>query len=138
MSMKVGEAGNRQPQPVPNTPDNVLKQFGMTGKVVAVNGAADGIGYAVAAAMVEVGANVAMWYNTNSEAVSKAAALTEKFGVKVKAYQVQVTDPRKVEEAIRQVVKDFGKLDVFVANVRKPMGTQLVRQSADRHHRASR
>lgn len=61
MSMKVGEAGTRNPQPVPSIPDNVLQQFGMRGKVVAVNGAADGIGYAVAEAMAEVGANVAMW-----------------------------------------------------------------------------
>lgn len=129
MSMKVGDAANRQAQPVPNTPDNVLKQFGMTGKVVAVNGAADGIGYAVAEAMVEVGANVAMWYNTNSEAVTKAAALTDKFGVKVKAYQVQVTDPRDVEQAIAKVVKDFGKLDVFVANVRCTMGERVAGMS---------
>jgi sorbose reductase len=114
--MKVGEAGQRQPQPVPNIPDNVLSQFGMRGKVVAVNGAADGIGYAVAEAMAEVGADVAMWYNSNSAAVKKAAALAEKFGVKVKAYQVQVTDPKKVEDGIAQIVKDFGKLDVFVAN----------------------
>jgi sorbose reductase len=114
--MKVGEAGNRQANPVPNTPENVLQQFGMRGKVVAVNGAADGIGYAVAEAMAEVGADVAMWYNSNPAAIDKAKALADKFGVKAKAYQVQVTDPRKVEEAIGQVVKDFGKLDVFMAN----------------------
>lgn len=114
--MRVGEAGTRQPAPVPNIPDNVLQQFGMRGKVVAVNGAADGIGYAVAEAMAEVGADVAMWYNSNNAAIKKAANLAEKFGVRVKAYQVQVTDPKKVEEGIAQIVKDFGKLDVFVAN----------------------
>lgn len=114
--MKVGETGSRQPQPVPNTPDNVLSQFGMRGKVVAVNGAADGIGYAVAEAMAEVGADVAMWYNSNNAAIKKAAALAEKFGVKARAYQVQVTDPKKVEDGINQIVNDFGKLEVFVAN----------------------
>ena len=36
----------------------------MTGKVVAVTGAADGIGYAVAEAMAEANANVALWYNS--------------------------------------------------------------------------
>ena len=131
--MKVGEAGQRQPQPVPKIPDNVLSQFGMRGKVVGVNGAADGIGYAVAEAMAEVGADVAMWYNSNSAAVKKAAALAEKFGVKVKAYQVQVTDPKKVEDGIAQIVKDFGKLDVFVANAGIAISKPVLDMSIDEY-----
>lgn len=52
------------PRPFPNTPANVLEQFKLSGKVVVVTGAADGIGFAVAEAMAESGANVAMWYNS--------------------------------------------------------------------------
>ena len=52
------------PRPFPGTPSNVVEQFRMTGKVVVVTGAADGIGYAVAEGMAEAGASVAMWYNT--------------------------------------------------------------------------
>lgn len=52
------------PRPFPNTPSNVLDQFKMAGKVVTVTGAADGIGYAVAEAMAEAGAAVALWYNS--------------------------------------------------------------------------
>ncbi len=52
------------PRPFPNTPSNVLEQHRMTGKVVVVTGAADGIGYAVSEAMAEAGAHVAMWYNS--------------------------------------------------------------------------
>lgn len=52
------------PRPTPDTSLNVLEQFRMTGKVVAVTGAADGIGYAVAEAMAEANANVALWYNS--------------------------------------------------------------------------
>lgn len=55
MSMVVGEAPARDPKPVPNTPENVLQQFSMKGKVVAVNGASDGIGLAVVEAMAEAG-----------------------------------------------------------------------------------
>lgn len=36
----------------------------MSGKVVIVTGAADGIGYAVSEAMAEANAGVAMWYNS--------------------------------------------------------------------------
>lgn len=34
------------------------------GKVVVITGAADGIGYAVAEAMAEANADIAMWYNS--------------------------------------------------------------------------
>ena len=52
------------PRPFPNTPANVLDQLSLTGKVVVVTGAADGLGYAVAEAMAEAKADVAMWYNS--------------------------------------------------------------------------
>ena len=39
MSMVVGEAKQKDPKPTPNTPENVLEQFSLKGKVVAVNGA---------------------------------------------------------------------------------------------------
>ena len=66
--------------------------------------------------MVEAGADVAFWYNSNDAAIAKAKALAEKHGVKTKAYQVQVTDPQRVQDAMNEVVKDFGKMDVMVAN----------------------
>lgn len=52
------------PRPVPNIPNNVFEQFKMQGKVAVVVGAADGIGAAVAEAMAEAGADVALWYNS--------------------------------------------------------------------------
>lgn len=52
------------PRPFPNTPDNVVDQLKMNGKVVAVTGAADGIGYAVAEAIAEAGGDVALLYNS--------------------------------------------------------------------------
>lgn len=55
---------NGFPRPFPDTPNNVLEQFQMKGKVAVVTGAADGIGYAVAEAMAEAGASVALLYNS--------------------------------------------------------------------------
>lgn len=52
------------PRPFPDTPSNVLEQFNLSGKVVVVNGAADGIGLAVAQAMAEAKGHVALWYNS--------------------------------------------------------------------------
>ena len=79
---------------------------------MVVNGASGGIGYAVVEAMAEAGADVALWYDSNDAATSKGDGLAKKHGIRARAYQVQVTDPTRVDEAMKQVVSDFGKLDV--------------------------
>lgn len=67
MSMSVEDSAVARegfPRPAPNTPNNVVEQFRMSGKVAVVTGAADGIGYAVAEGMAEAGASVALLYNS--------------------------------------------------------------------------
>jgi hypothetical protein len=135
MSMLVGEAGSRQARPVPDTPDNVLQQFSLKGKVAVVNGASDGIGYAVAEAMAEAGADVALWYNSNNAAIEKANGLEQKCAVKAKAYQVPVTDARKVHDTIQQVVSDFGRMDVFVANAGMAISKPLLEMSLEEYEK---
>lgn len=106
----------RTPRPVPDIPENVISQFSMKGKVIAITGAADGIGYAVAEAIAEAGGDIALWYNTNDAAIEKGAKLAEKHGIRAKAYRVQVSDHEAVADAIAATVADFGQLDCFVAN----------------------
>jgi sorbose reductase len=91
MSMSIEECQTPRPgfpKAVPDTPTNVLEQFSMKGKVIVITGAADGIGGAVADAMAEAGGNVALWYNSNDEAVRRAETLAKQHGVKTKAYKV--------------------------------------------------
>ncbi|KAN0061042.1 hypothetical protein ACQY0O_006777 [Thecaphora frezii] len=117
MSMSIEDCSvARQPRPVPDTPVNVLEQFKMRGKVVAITGASEGIGFAVAEAMAEAGAEVALWYNSNDVAVQKAAELAKAHNVRAKAYQCEVSNHEAVQRSVQAVVDDFGRLDVFVAN----------------------
>ena len=67
MSMSIEECAVARPgfpKPFPETPSNVTEQFKMSGKVTVVNGAADGIGLAVAEGIAEAGGHVALWYNS--------------------------------------------------------------------------
>ncbi|KAM3496775.1 hypothetical protein MY10362_009854 [Beauveria mimosiformis] len=117
------------PRPFPDTPGNVLEQFSMSGKVTVVNGAADGLGYAVAEAIAEAGGDVAFWYNSNDAAISKAKALGEQCGVRTAPYQVDVSDPEQVQKAMAKVVQDFGKIDVFVANAGMAISKPILEQT---------
>ncbi|KAI6851559.1 putative NADP-dependent mannitol dehydrogenase [Hortaea werneckii] len=133
MSMSFDEATvPRDPKPTPNTPENVFEQLSMRGKVVAITGAADGIGFAAAEAIAEAGGDLALWYRSNDAAIAKGDALAKKHGIRAKAYQVEVSDPEAVEKNVEKVVQDFGKLDVFVANagmaISKPITEQTVEE----------
>ncbi|OAQ96619.1 hypothetical protein LLEC1_03711 [Akanthomyces lecanii] len=101
----------------------------MSGKVVVVTGAADGLGYAAAEAMAEAQGNLAFWYNSNYAAITKAEALGKQHGVKTAAYKVDVSDPVQVETAVAKVVEDFGKIDVFVANAGMAISKPILEQT---------
>ncbi|KAI1449721.1 short chain dehydrogenase [Annulohypoxylon stygium] len=91
----------------------VLPLFSLKGRTAIVSGAGAGIGLAIAHAY----ANVAIWYNSNKKALDEAANIEKTYGVKCKAYQVNVTTWETVQTAVDEIVKEFnGRLDVFVAN----------------------
>lgn len=136
MSMSLEDATVvREPKPVPNTPESVFSQLRMDGKIVAITGGADGIGLAVAEAVAEAGANVALWYNSNPAAIERSKDLEAKFGIKSKAYQVEVSDHKAVEHAMSQVVSDFGKLDVFVANAGMAISKAITEQTIEEYRK---
>ncbi|KAI9149351.1 LOW QUALITY PROTEIN: L-xylulose reductase [Paramyrothecium foliicola] len=111
---------NNMPVPVG---DRVLPMFSLKGRTAIVSGAGAGIGLGIAHALAEAGANVAIWYNSNKQALERASEIEKIYGVKSdmeglgKAYQVDVITLEAVEQAINEIVKEFnGRLDVFVAN----------------------
>ncbi|KAJ5743995.1 hypothetical protein N7533_008865 [Penicillium manginii] len=128
-------AQKRNPRPFPDTPENVFAQFSLKGRTVCVTGASDGIGFAVAEAMAEAGANLALWYNNNPAAKTKGAELAKKHNIKVNAYQVEVSKPEEVQAAVQKVVKSFGRLDIFVANAGMCISKPVLDTSLDEYRR---
>ncbi|KAF2661636.1 short chain dehydrogenase [Lophiostoma macrostomum CBS 122681] len=136
MSMSIEEAQNPRPgfpRPVPNTPESVFDQLKLTNRVAIVSGAADGIGLAVAEAYAEAGANVALWYNSNNAAIEHAERIAKTYGVKTKAYQVEVSQAEKVQSTIQVVEKEFGKIDIFVANAGMAISKPILEQTLDEY-----
>lgn len=99
--------------------DSLMDLFSLKGKVVVVTGAsgAKGMGIEAARGCAEMGANIAITYSSRPEGGEKnAKELSEKYGVKVKAYKCDVGNYDDVSKLVSDVIKEFGQIDAFVAN----------------------
>lgn len=87
--------------------------YDVKGKVVALTGAASGIGYATSELLSSQGAIVSM-ADVSEKALQEAAATFEKAGGKVMWAVVDVRDEKQVDAWIEKTVEKFGKLDAAV------------------------
>lgn len=104
--------------PVPEA-DSLKDLFSLKGKVVVVTGASGprGMGIEAARGCAEMGADLAITYASRREGGERnAKELGEKYGVKVKAYKCDVGNWESVDGFVKEVLKDFGKIDAFIAN----------------------
>lgn len=92
--------------------------FSLKGKVVVVTGASGpkGMGIEAARGCAEMGADVAITYASRKEGAEKnVEELTKEYGTKVKAYKCNVGEYQQCEDLVQTVLKDFGKIDAFIA-----------------------
>lgn len=76
-----------------------------------------GMGIEAARGCAEMGADLAITYASRPEGGEKnAKELSAKFGVKVKAYKLDIGNYDSVSKLVADVIKDFGKIDAFIAN----------------------
>ncbi|MBE6220707.1 MAG: 3-oxoacyl-[acyl-carrier-protein] reductase [Rikenellaceae bacterium] len=88
----------------------------LEGKVALVTGAARGIGKAIAIRFAEQGANVAFTDLAINETAEQTLAELEALGVKAKAYASNAASFEESHEVVKQIMEDFGRIDVLVNN----------------------
>jgi len=85
-------------------------------KVVLVTGAAQGLGRAIAERFASEGAIVLVADINEDGAKLAAEEIAEKHGAKAVGLRMDVTDDFEVHTAMNAIERDFGRLDVLVAN----------------------
>lgn len=81
-----------------------------------VTGGSRGIGRAIALAMAQEGANVAILYAGNREAAEQTEQEIAQIGGKVRAYQCDVSSFEETETITKQILEEFGQVDILVNN----------------------
>jgi NAD(P)-dependent dehydrogenase (short-subunit alcohol dehydrogenase family) len=88
----------------------------LDGRVALVTGGNRGIGRAIALALAEGGADVAVVYRRDGEAAAATVKEVEALGRRARAYAADVAVPDQVEAAVAAAVADFGFVDILVSN----------------------
>lgn len=93
-----------------------MSHLDLTGKAALVTGASRGIGRAIAIALAEAGADVAVNYAGSEAAAAETAKAIEALGRKAILVQAHVGKSAEFEAMVQKTLETFGKLDILVNN----------------------
>jgi NAD(P)-dependent dehydrogenase (short-subunit alcohol dehydrogenase family) len=88
----------------------------LQGKAVLVTGGARRLGHATALAMANAGADVAITYRESGREAKQTVSALKAVGAKTTALLCDVTDESSVRGMLRDVLREFGRLDILVNN----------------------
>lgn len=89
----------------------------MQGKTLFISGGTRGIGKAIVYAFAEKGCNVAFTYASSADTSNEIVADVEsKYGVKCRAYKLNILEPTTYKDVFALFDADFDRLDFFISN----------------------
>jgi len=90
------------------------------------------MGIEAARGCAEMGADVIVTYSSRPDGGERnAKELSEKYGVKSKAYKCNIGNYDDVKAFVDTVIKEFGKIDVFIANAGATADSGILDGSVD-------
>ena len=87
----------------------------LKGKVAVITGGNGGIGLGFATGLAQAGADIAIWAR-NIEKSEAAVKKLKSLGINAKAFNVDVADKNQINQGMIDTEKEFGGVDILVAN----------------------
>lgn len=85
-------------------------------KNTLITGATRGIGKGIALEFAKQGANIAFTYNSSVEAAQNLENELSSYGIKAKGYQSNAASYEAAQDLAKEVLKEFGTIDVLINN----------------------
>ncbi len=103
----------------------VLDTFRLDGKTALVTGGTKGLGFAMARALADAGANIALCSRNADEAATAAREIAAATRRRVEGFVADITNAESVAQLARNIHGSLGPLDILVnnagCNIRKPI-----------------
>ena len=100
-------------------------------KTAIITGATRGIGRGIAVEFAKQGANVAFTYSSSVDAANALETELNEIGIKAKGYQSNAAEFDTAQELAKEILKEFGSIDVLVNNAGITKDNLLMRISED-------
>lgn len=95
---------------------SVKAQFDLSGRVVVITGGAGLLGTRHAEAVAEMGAVPILLDVDAARVEARAAEVAQQFNVAARGFAVNITSREAVEDAMSQVLGEFGRVDALINN----------------------
>ncbi len=103
----------------------------LEGKVALVTGGSRGIGEAIVRKFAEHGADVAFTYLSSEERAKTVEAALKELGSNAKAYRSDASSYTQAEALIKNVLEDYGKVDILINNAGITRDTLMLRMTEE-------
>ncbi len=104
-------------------PPTIRELFDLSGKVALVTGGARNLGFDMATALAEAGANVAITSRLLADAQNSARQIAAETGRKVAGFACDIRFEAQVEALVSAVLAEFGQIDILVNNAGNVVST---------------
>jgi gluconate 5-dehydrogenase len=92
------------------------KYFDLTGNVAFITGCSSGLGVQMAKALASQGCNIVAVARRQNLIEEVAADIEKTYNVKAIGVPCDITNTERVEAAVDEVLKQFGKIDILINN----------------------
>lgn len=112
----------------------VKELFDLSGQVAIVTGGGYGLGYQLAYALGEAGANLVLAARKLDKCKAAAATMEKELGVRALPARLDLTNPEEIEALFELVNREFGKVDILVNNSGVALVDSIFKYPLDKWH----